>query len=87
MDTLVDACLVHPYLLESLLNDLDYPTLCDRVHQLTDGRGLDAWCEENCTPANWLEVQRLVKIIESIMAQKHRSSNNILYFPNERMVA
>lgn len=87
METIVNACLEHPYLLESLLNEVNYPTLCDRVYQLTEGRGLQVWLEEEATPVNFLQLENLVKIIESIMARKCQSRNNVLYFPNDRMVA
>lgn len=87
METIISTCLEHPYIIESLLSEIDYPTLCDRVYEFTEGRGLDEWLEEEATPVNFLQLENLVKIIESIMARKCRSQSNILYFPNDRMVA
>jgi len=84
METIVNYCLENPYILENLLTEVSYPTLCDRVYEFTNGEGLDQWLEEEATPSNFLQLQRLVRTIKSIMARKCHSSNNILYFPNER---
>jgi len=90
METVIDYCLTHPYLLESILADIDYPTLCDRVYEFTNGEGLDAWLEEisiEYTPNEWLKIESLVRAIERVMAQKQRSRNNVINFPYDRLAA
>lgn len=84
METIINYCLDNPFLIESVLADVDYPTLCDRVYDLTEGRGLNEWAEEVCTPSNWLEVQKLIKSIDCVMAQKARSQ--VTYLDDYRLM-